>query len=209
MNEAQLTAWQLKPHTVQGRIAKRLLNDGACRARCIEAAAGTFSVSVSLLRDKWRPFSIAILTARDGTGIYRLLPETWKAARAGALHGFDHDVLAAQSSYNARYKPAPGKSIHELTRAALDARCARAQAGDREALGPDVAAEIARDVQRIVPSASFETIKAYLNTFGLAKARAAIGVRRDGADFVVKTRTRAPWRPGDPKPVPMQDGRAA
>lgn len=208
MNEDQLKAWQLKPHTIQARLMKRLLSDG--RVRPIDVAAGDKVVQalMSPLRRKIGPFDIAIFSARDGTHTYTMSEESRTALNAGALRGVDADAVAALNLYNARFKPAPGNSIHETTRAALEARITRAAAGDLDALGADAAAQIAVDVQRRLPGASAKTVQAYLNTLGLAKARAAIGVRRDGEAFMVKPKTSDPWRPGDPKPAWLARSRA-
>lgn len=189
--------------------AAQIAADGRVRPCDVAAGEKVAQALVSPLRRKLAPFAIAIFCRRDGSHAYTISDATRALLNAGGLHGADEKAVRALALYNARFKPAPGNSIHELTRAALEARIARAEAGDRDALGIDAAAQIAADVQRILPHASAATVQAYLNTLGLAKARAAIGVRRDGADFVVKARTRDPWRPGDPKPVFQRDGRAA
>lgn len=201
MKEEQMQAWQLKPHTIQARLMKALIADGRVRPCDVAAGEKVAQALVSPLRRKLAPFAIAIFCRRDGSHAYTISDATRAMLNAGGLRGADADAVRELALYNARFKPAPGKSIHQLTKAALEARIARAEAGDRAALGVDAGAQIAADVQRILPDASAATVQAYLNTLGLSKARAAIGVRRDGADFCRKTGTREPWRPGDPKPA--------
>lgn len=201
MNEAQMTAWQLKPHTIQGRLVKAIIASGRASPCDLNAGEKVAQALVSPLRRKLAPYGIAIFSLRDGSHAYTMSDATRALLAAGELRGADEEAVRALAHYNARFKPAPGRSIHQLTKAALDARIARAEAGDRAALGVDAAAQIAADVQRVLPDASAATVQAYLNTLGLAKARAAIGVRRDGAEFCTKTGTRKPWRPGDLRPV--------
>lgn len=200
MNQAQMTAWQLKPHTIQGRLVKALIASGRASPCDLNAGEKVAQALVSPLRRKLAPYDIAVFCQRDGSHAYTMSDATRALLNAGSLRGADAEAVRELALYNARFKPAPGRSIHQLTKAALEARIARAEAGDRAALGVDAAAQIAADVQRVLPDASAATVQAYLNTFGLSKARAAIGVRRDGAGFVVKAKTRDPWRPGDPKP---------